>query len=623
MPAVVPSPPSRICFSRFELNPASGELHRDGHTIVLPHKTLQLLLALLNRPGEVVTREELRNKLWTADTFVEFDDSLNHAVTKLRHALGDSAEGPKFIETLPRYGYRFIAPVKVEGLPQPAATKQVLRNRRIVIGVASGLLLIASIAVLIVLNPGHWRNRFSRESSIQSMAVLPLVNLSGDPQEDYLADGLTDALITDLAKVRALKVISRSSVMRFKGTQKPLPEIAHALGVDGILEGSVQRSDGQLRINVQLVRARTDDHLWAESYNRDARDILALQSEIAQAVAHKISVALTSEESAAIASSRSVNPEAYEAYLKGLSHWYRISPEHLAAALEYFNLALEKEPNYVLAHVGVANVWLLRGDAGFMLPDSAYPLSKASILHALELSNKVSDAHITYANILGPYELNWSAAEREYQRGIELNPNNADAHFMYSDFLISMKRTEEWNREIHRTLELDPFNPFFQCFYGWHLIYLGRYDDAITQLRNVLDTEPNFSSPHLGLWGAYYKKKMYNEALSEAKTFYSALRDQEVGDAMIRGESQGGYAASMHAAAHVLAARSRRTYVPSIRVARLYAHAQDKEEALRWLELAQERHETPLTHLAVAWDWDFLRNDPRFQDLVRRHGLKP
>jgi tetratricopeptide (TPR) repeat protein len=391
--------------------------------------------------------------------------------------------------------------------------------------------------------------------------------------------------------------------------------------VDGILEGSVQRSGERVRITVQLIHAGTDSHLWAESYERDTRDVLALQGEIAQAVAREIKVALTPEESTRLTHTRPVNPEAYEAYLKGQSHWYWLSREHLDTALGYFELARQKDPTYALACVGIANVWLERGDAGFMQPSEAFPKAEAAISRALELDNSLAEAHIAHANLAGAHDHDWDLAEREFRRGIELNPNSADGHVMYADFLVSMKRTEEWNREIHRTLELDPFNPFFQCFYGWQLVYVGRYAEAITQLRKVLSTEPDFSSAHMGLWGAYYKKGLYAEALAEARKFFGVLHDREVEDALVRGEAEGDYARSMHLGAEVLAARSRRTHVPAVRIARLYAHAGDKEEVLRWLQKAYDRGETPLMHLGVAWDWDAMRADPRFQDLQHRVGL--
>jgi TolB-like protein len=574
MPVSVPYP-LRIRFREFELDLTSGELHKEGRKVALPPKAFEILRALVERPGEVVTREELRTKLWAADTFVEFDDSLNHAVKKLRQALGDSAENPEFIETLPRHGYRFIALMGSAGATEP-------------------------------------------EPPIRSLAVLPLANLSGDPQQDYFADGLTDALITDLAKIRALKVISRTSVMQYKGVQKPLAVVARELGVEGIIEGSVQRSGGQVRITVQLIRAATDAHLWAESYARDFRDVLTLQGEVARAVAREIKVALTPEESTQLSRPRSVSPEAYEAYLKGQFHWWGLSPGHLDTALGYFQFALEKDPNYALAYVGIANVWLLRGDAGFMPPTEAFPKARAAVSKALELDDTLAEAHITLANITALYDRDWLAGEREFRRGIELNPNNADGHLMYADFLISMKRSEEWEAEIQRVLELDPFNTFFRCFYGWQLVYARRYDEAIAQVRKVLSTAPDFSSAHMGLWGAFYKKSMHERAVAEARKFFAVLGDSEVEDALKRGYAEGGYARAMHLGAEVLAARSTRTHVPAVRVARLYAHAGENDQVMKWLEKAYEQREVALIHLGVAWDWDIVRHDSRFQDLLRR-----
>jgi tetratricopeptide (TPR) repeat protein len=406
--------------------------------------------------------------------------------------------------------------------------------------------------------------------------------------------------------------------MQFKGVKKPLPEIAQALAVDGILEGSVQRSGGRVRITAQLIRAATDTHLWAESYERDTRDVLALQAEVAQAIAREIKVAVTPEETRTVGRSSPVKPDAYEAYLKGQSHWYHLSREHLDAALGYFELALQKDPNYARAYVGVANVWMSRGDAGFMQPGEVFPKAKAAVAKALQLDDSLAEAHITFANITGPYDHDWPAAEREFRRGIELNPNSADGHFMYADFLISMKRQQEWSTEVQRALELDPFNPFFPCFYGWQLLYVHRYDEAVSQFHKVLATEPDFSSAHLGLWGALYKTGRQQEALAEAKKFFAVLGDHEAEDALTRGYAAGGYAKAMHLAAEVLAARSKRTHVPGVRIARLYAHAGEKDQVMKWLEQAYQQRETPLVHLGVGWDWDNLRDDPRFQDLLRR-----
>jgi len=570
--ARAPSPP-RTCFGSFELDVASGELFKEGRKIALPPKALEVLKALLERSGEVVTREELRARLWAANTFVEFDDSLNHAVKNLRQALGDSAE---LIETLPRYGYRLVA--------SKASTTEL-------------------------------------EPKIRSLAVLPLANLSDDPQQEYFADGMTDALITFVSTIRAVKVISRTSVMQYKGVKRPLPQIARELRVDGVLEGTVQRSEGHVRITVQLIHATTDTHLWAGSYERDFRDMLTLQGEVARVVAREIKAALTPEEATRLVSPCTVSPKAYEAYLKGQFHWYKLSPGHLDRALSYFQFALEQDPCCAMAYVGIANVWLVRADAGFMPPGEAFPKARAAILKALEIDEALAEGHIALANVTALYDRDWPAGEREFRRAIELNPNSADAHFMYADLLISMKRSEEWAAEMQRVLNLDPLNPFFQCFYGWHLVYLHQCDDAILQFREVIATDPSFPSARMGLWGAHYRKGMHEDALEEAGKFFAALGDHEVEDALRRGYAEGGYSRAMHLGAEILAKRSRRCHVPGVRIARLYAHAGENDQAMEWLQRAFEQRETPLMHLSIAWDWDGLRADPRFRDLLRRVGL--
>jgi len=451
--------------------------------------------------------------------------------------------------------------------------------------------------------------------------VLPLANLSADPQQEYFADGMTDALIADVSTIRAVKVISRTSVMQYKGAKKPLPQIARELRVDGVIEGTVQHSNRQVRITVQLIQATTDTHLWAGSYKRDFRDVLTLQGEVARAVAREIKAALTPEEATRLVSARPVSPGAYEAYLKGQFHWYKLSPGHLDRALSYFQLALEEDPNSALAHVGIANVWLVRADAGFMLPGEAFPKARAAVLKALELDGDLAEGHIALANVTALYDRDWPAGEREFRLAIEINPNSADGHFMYADFLISMKRSEEWAVEMQRVLDLDPLNPFFQCFYGWHLVYLRQCDDAILHFREALAADPGFSSAHMGLWGALYRKGMLEDALAEAGKFFAVLGDHEAEDALRRGYAEGGYSRAMHFGAEMLAKRSRRCHVPGVRIARLYAHAGENDQAMEWLQRAFEQRESPLMHLGVAWDWDALRDDPRFRDLLRRVGL--
>ena len=495
-------------------------------------------------------------------------------------------------------------------------------NRRYLI-LAATIMTILIVGGVLSWNRGGLRNLLLDHPGsprIQSLAVLPLANLSGDASQDYFADGMTEALITNLSKIRALKVISRTSVMQYKGAKKPLPQIARELGVDGILEGSVQRSGGRVQVTAQLINGATDTHLWAESYERDLRDVLVLQSEVASTVAREIRVAITPEETQHLGSARQVNPDAYEAYLKGRFHWFKLSKEELDNAERYFQLALDQDPNCALAYVGLADAFMSRADTGFLAPQEPMGRAKVALTRALELDDTLADAHVSLAN-LKIYERDWSGAEQEFQRALELNPNNANAHFMYADYLISRLRNQDWEQEIHRALELDPMSSFFQAFYGWHLVYLGRYDEAILQIQKVVATEPDLSFAHLGLWGAFFKKGMDKEAVQEAERFFSALGDQEVVRALQEGYREAGYRSAMRRAADTLAARSQRSHVPAIRIARLYAHAGENERTLEWLEKADAARESPLIHLAVARDWDGLRSDPRFQDLLHRVGL--
>jgi TolB-like protein/tetratricopeptide (TPR) repeat protein len=462
------------------------------------------------------------------------------------------------------------------------------------------------------------RRQTAGRRRIRAVVVLPLLNFSSDPEQEYFADGMTEALIADLAKIRALRVISRTSAMRFKGTEKSLPEIAAELGVDEVVEGSVMRVGRRIRITAQLIHAATDAHLWAESYDRDFEDVLLLQSEVARAIVAEIRVAVTPEEARRLASPRPVDPEAYDACLKGRFHWYKLSREHLDIALQYFHLALEKDSRCALAWAGIASIWASLTDSGFVSPHDAIPKAKEAALKALELDDSLVEVRVNLGNILFCCDWDWAGAEREFRRAIELHPSSADAHLFYADFLISMGRNDEAAIEARRALELDPFSFFIQGFFGWHLVYLGRCDDAIAHLQETLQMETDFSSAHLGLWGAYYRKGMREEALAAARRFFAVLGDGEVAEALRRGESASGYEGAMRLAALELEKRAAATHVPAVRIARLWAHAGDGDRALEWLEKAYAWRESPLVHLTVGWDWDNLRGDPRFQSLLHR-----
>jgi serine/threonine-protein kinase len=460
----------------------------------------------------------------------------------------------------------------------------------------------------------------ARPKRIRSLAVLPLTNFSRDPEQEYFADGMTEALICDLAKLRAVKITSRTSVMRYKGNETPLPQIAEELNVDAVVEGSVMRVGPRVRITAQLIHAATDTHLWAESYERDFEDVLLVQSEIARAIAREIQVAITPEEARRLSRARRVNPDAYEAYLKGRFHWYKLSREHLETALQYFQVVLEKDPSDPLAYGGIAAVWLSKGDCGLVPPREAFPKAEAAALKAIDLDDSLAEAHISLAMVRG-CGWDWDGAVKEYRRAIELTPNSAEAHFFLSDLLISRQRADEWKVHVERALELDPLNFFFRCFFGWHLLYLRRYDEAIAELRKTLRTEPNYPPAHLRLWGAFCEKGMHKEAVAEAKMFFEVLGDNEVAQAVERGYTASGYPGAMRLAAETLAERSQRGYVPPTQIARLYAHAGDRDHALQWLEKAYEERLPAMVHLGVDLDWNTLRGEPRFQDLMRRLDL--
>src|SRR5271154_2136572 len=423
-----------VRFGTFEVSLASNEIRKSGVKIRVQQQPMKLLEILLEHPGEVVTREELRSRIWADENFGDFDQAVNIAIAKLRNALGDSAESPRYIETLPKRGYRFIAEVSVvdtaghanapesaagdttgieSGLPRKGVTLTVahkpwLRPTRRAVVVA---VVVLSLAILAIWLFRSWERP---PAGIRSIAVLPLDNLSGDASQDYFSDGMTDELITDLAKIKALRVISRTSVMRYKGTHTPLPEIARTLKVDAIVEGSVLRSGEQVRITAQLIQVPADKHLWAESYGGNLSDTLALQNKVAQAVAEQIRIEVTSQERAELKSVKKIDPDAYEDYLKGRYFWNKRTADGLKKAVDYFNQAIVKDPNYAAAYSGLADTFALLGDWQYavMPTKEAVPKAKAAALKALELDDSLGEAHNSLAFCLDGYDWNFDAGRK-------------------------------------------------------------------------------------------------------------------------------------------------------------------------------------------------------------------
>jgi TolB-like protein/DNA-binding winged helix-turn-helix (wHTH) protein len=515
----------------------AGELRKHGVRIRLQTQPFQILGMLLERPGEMVTREELRQALWPGDTFVDFDHGLNNAINRLRETLGDSAESPRFLETLPRRGYRFIAAVEsiLSSSPQnsaaqvansvpptPASDKPAalpveslnasLRTRLWIAGCAGGAALLV---LLVSLNTGGVRQRLLKASPprrIQSIAVLPLENFSGDPSQEYFADGMTDELITQLAQINGLRVISRTTAMQYKGTRKSVPEIGRELHVDGIVAGTVFRSGEQVRISAQLVDSSTDQHVWAQSYERDLRDILALQKEVAGGVARQIRANLLPGEQP-----RAVNPQAYEAYLRGR---HDLNAATSKADLEYsiadFNSALGKDPQFALAYSGLALSYLALSDF-YLAPHEVMPKAEEAARKALELDDGLSEAHDALGYVELIYRWDWPATQQHLQRAIELNPGNALAQDHYASYLSALGRHAEAFATSERARALDPLSLLIQGNNGVYF-FLGRdYDRAIEREHKALELDAKCNTCRTYLAIALAQRRRLPEALKEAR----------------------------------------------------------------------------------------------------------
>lgn len=434
-------------FSSFEFDSRNQVLRRAGKLVQLQPQPAKILALLISRPSEIITREELRQEIWGNDTFVDFEHNLNFSVRQIRAALHDRADEPRFIETLPRRGYRFIATVEPV-LPE---------------------------------NP----------DTIQSLAVLCLENLSNDPEQEYFADGVTDELIMELAKFKALRVISRTSVQAFKRIRKPLPEIASRLNVDAVVEGTVLRSGDRVRITARLIHARREGHLWAESYERDLRDVLKLQAEVAQDIANQIHGTLIAQQKSRVRSARQVDPVAYECYLRGRYFWNKRNEANLQCAKGYFEQAIDKEPGYALAHSGLADTYFYRGYTfGRMAPKDAMPKAKALALKALELDNSLAEPHVSLALVKFFFDWDRTGAEREFKKALELNPNYATTHHAYAALLAATGRKHEAIAEAKCAAEIDPLSIPINNILGEMYMFAGEWHQAIKQYRQTIEMDP-------------------------------------------------------------------------------------------------------------------------------------
>ncbi len=620
----IPASPSPVIrFGVFELDLQSRELRKQGMKIKLQGQPVEILAMLLERPGETISREELRKRLWSADTFVDFEQGLNNAMKRLRAALDDDADTPRFVETLPRRGYRFVGAVddrsgdgtdptmteeKPDAVEKPA--RQLGIGTRLA---AIGLLgLVVAVALVLGLNVRGWRDRlFTRHTNppVQALAVLPLANLSGDPEQEYFADGMTEALITELGKVSKPRVISRQSIMQYKGSKKSLQQIARELNVDAVLEGTVERSGDRVRVSVHLERVSPESQVWANEYSSNIHDVMGLEDDVARAISDEIQARLTPDERNRLTSSRPVDPEAHDDFLRAQFLVDKRDERDLQAGIAYFKKAIEKDPAYARAYAGLAWALVNLTGMGTHRTRDVLPQARAAADRALELDPSLSEAHVSRAMVL-TVDWNWSEAEKEYRLALTLNPNSWDAHSSYAWYLLILGRFDEARAQIKYVEELDPVSPASRNLLAYVDVFSGHTDRAIEGF-----TSTGWDK---GLGLAYVQKKMYPEAIA----------------AFQRDEGRSGQPALLSSLAWVygLAGRkheaqrlidelneiARHRYVgPSLFVS-AYLGIGDKDAALTWMERGIEEQDQELISPKIDPSLDPLRSDPRFQALVRR-----
>jgi len=724
--ASLSSNPALYRFGSYDFEPRTGELRKQGIRIRFDGQPVAILLMLLNRPGELVTREELQKKLWPADTFVDFEHSLNAAVKRLRSTLNDSADTPRFIETVPRRGYRFIAPV--EGVlqasapdstnldassanlepvdltidktdaevPAPAGTgtqrrtvwlafnrapvapvrlnpevpaeleriitKALEKDRKLrhqsaaeirtdlqrlerdtdstrvtaLNGVAPGVgsrpwsrdkmaLAAGGVVLAGLLAFAGWFTVFrSRVEAIDSVAVLPFVNASTDPDAEYLSDGITESLIGQLSQIPQLRIMARSTVFRYKGRNIDPQKVGRDLNVRAVLTGRVSQRGETLTVSMELMDVTDGSELWGEQYNRKLADILAVQEDIAREITNKLRLRLKGEEEKRLTRHFTENTEAYQLYLKGRYYWNKRTPDGIQKAIEYFQEAIEKDPSYALAYAGLADCYHV--PANPLPPRQRMPQAKAAAMKALELDNTLVEAHTTLARVLFAYDWDWSGAEKEFKRAIELNPRYSPAQQWYGEYLSATARLREANAEGKRAQELEPLSLIINFNVALTFYFSRNYDQAIDQFQKTLELDANFPPPHTYLPAAYEQKGMFEEAIAG---FQRAITVTKGADKILAMASLG----------HVYAVSGRKTearkmlaelqrlsehsYVPAHDVALVYAGLGEKGKAFAWLDKAYEEHSFNLSHLKVEPRFDSLRSDPHFADLLRRIGLPP
>ncbi|HJS57410.1 MAG TPA: winged helix-turn-helix domain-containing protein [Vicinamibacteria bacterium] len=611
-----------VRFGVFQADLETGDLLKQGMKVRVRGKPFDILALLLERPGQVVSREELKERLWSADTFVDFDHGVNTAVNRLREALGDAADNPRFIETIPRKGYRFIAPIAAVEEPEPSVEAAAAVPRR-----ASSLLLatiglVGSLALLVLLLSAR---RPIRPEGPTRLAVLPFRNVSGEAGQEYLAEGLTDALISDLARIRALRVISRTSAMSFKGSTKRLPEVARELGVGAVVEGSVLRSGDRIRVTAQLVEASSDRPLWADTYERDMGDILSLQRDVARSIALGVEVTVTPQEERRLRSAASIDPKAYEAYLRGLFFWERMTSSGFERSVASLKEAIAIDPAYAPAWAALAETYWIMGTSGYeeSRPAEVAPKAREAASKAMELDPSLAGPYATLAEVAADFDWDYAKGEELFRKAVELNPSFADARVSFSALLTGLGRFEEAVAEAKRAQELDPLSVVAGQTLGFRLYYAKQYDRARLQFRRTLELDPRSFPAIQGQAQCDWEQGERKRALAESER---AVQESG-GNAWVLGwrgyalAASGDGVAARRAQLDLETAGASR-YVSPVYPAMVAVGLGDHERAIGLLERAYEDRSPWMLFLAVEPLFQPLRSDPRFLDLLRRVGHK-
>ncbi len=620
-----PRAPAEIFrFGIFHLDLKAGELRKAGVKVKLQDQPFRVLATLVDRAGQVVTREELRQNVWPTDVYVAFDQGLNNAIKKVRDALGDSADNPRFVETVARHGYRFLAPVSlVQAASATLPSGFTFSKIR-----STALIGLAVIFMLVPLAYWAWHRppvpaRPSSEKAI--LAVLPFDNLSRDPDQEFFSDGLTEEMIAQLGRLspERLSVVARGSVAKYKGSSAAVDQIGKELHADYLVQGSIRRATDRVRITVQLIQVRDQTDLWAESYDRELKDILALQDSVVRSIANQIRITLTPEQQRRLASPRQLEPAAYEAYLKGRYYWNKRTADGMQKASIYFQQAIDRDPAYGAAYSGLADCNSGLTWHGFNPPAEALPKANAAALKAIEIDSLSAEAHASLALVLN-HQSDWAGAEREFKRALQLDPHYANAHHWYGDYLSIRGRHDEALLEARQALELEPLNLMIGTWVGLRYYLAREYDRAIEQARNTVDLDPNFAAAHLVLGESYVQIGQYEQGLAELQKAASLSGNSPLYLAQVGvAHAVAGRKTKAFRIIGQLQSISDKRYVSPYGLAQIYAALDDNNQTFKWLQTAYDDHAVWMSYLAVDPLFDRFHSDQRFQELVRRLALLP